>query len=54
MGDLVNRVAAWLYWRVPRLWMNRTAWAFWAMREKQRLTLRKRAKASPQPESPTP
>jgi len=25
----------WLYWRVPRLWMNRTAYAFWIVGERQ-------------------
>lgn len=45
MKRAVEYAASWLFWRLPRLWMNRTAYAFWVMREKQALTRRKRARA---------
>lgn len=34
---------AWLWWRLPRLWMNRTAYAFWVIEQRQRLGLEVRA-----------
>jgi hypothetical protein len=29
--------AAWVLYRLPALWMNPTAYAFWIMRERQKL-----------------
>jgi hypothetical protein len=30
-------IRAWLFWRLPRLWMNRTQYAFWVIGQRERL-----------------
>ena len=51
---MFDRARAWLWWRIPRLFMNRTAYAFWVMGERQKLQRRMRLEQSQARPAPNP